>query len=97
MGSLEARESLKAIAVGKQSSVYFLVAPHGGIRPAERRRSTAGRCGTRGDFQRQSRQIGTIDREFARPFALGSKPGNEVQWRKSCLTIFELNASLQAG
>jgi len=32
MGSLEARESLKAIAVGKQSSIYFLVAPHGGIR-----------------------------------------------------------------
>ncbi len=37
-----ARESLKAIgrAFGKQSSsIYFLVAPHGGIRPAERRRS----------------------------------------------------------
>src|SRR6185503_13982014 len=35
-------ESLKAIgrAFGKQSSsIYFLVAPHGGIRPAERRRS----------------------------------------------------------
>jgi transcription antitermination factor NusG len=35
-------ESLKAIgrALGKQSSsIYFLVAPHGGIRPAERRRS----------------------------------------------------------
>ena len=33
-------ESLKAIgrAFGKQSSsIYFLVAPHGGIRPAERR------------------------------------------------------------
>ena len=36
-------ESLKAIgrAFGKQSSsIYFLVAPHGGIRPAERRRAT---------------------------------------------------------
>src|ERR1700749_4080833 len=36
------RESLKAIgrAFGKQSSsIYFLVAPHGGIRPAERHRS----------------------------------------------------------
>src|SRR5436309_6347214 len=36
-------ESLKAIgrAFGKpSSSIYFLVAPHGGIRPAERRRST---------------------------------------------------------
>src|SRR5258705_2161864 len=35
-------ESLKAIgrAFGKQSSsIYFLVAPYGGIRPAERRRS----------------------------------------------------------
>jgi transposase, IS30 family len=35
-------ESLKAIgrAFGKQSSsIYFSVAPHGGIRPAERRRS----------------------------------------------------------
>jgi hypothetical protein len=35
-------ESLKAIgrAFGKQSSsIYFLVAPRGGIRPAERRRS----------------------------------------------------------
>ena len=35
-------ESLKAIgrAFGKQSSsIYFLVAPHGGFRPAERRRS----------------------------------------------------------
>jgi hypothetical protein len=38
-------ESLKAIgrAFGKQSSsIYFLVAPHGGIRPAERRRSRGG-------------------------------------------------------
>src|ERR1700753_1270809 len=35
-------ESLKAIgrAFGKESSsIYFLVAPHGGIRPAQRRRS----------------------------------------------------------
>jgi hypothetical protein len=39
-------ESLKAIgrAFGKpSSSIYFLVAPHGGIRPAERRRSREGR------------------------------------------------------
>src|SRR3979411_475052 len=38
-------ESLKAIgrAFGKQSSsIYFLVAPHGGIRPDERRRSRLG-------------------------------------------------------
>ena len=42
MGSLAARESLKAIgrAFGKpSSSIYFQVAPHGGIRPAPRRRS----------------------------------------------------------
>src|SRR6267154_6293207 len=34
-------ESLKAIgrAFGKQSSSIYLVAPHGGIRPAQRRRS----------------------------------------------------------
>jgi hypothetical protein len=39
-------ESLKAIgrAFGKESSsIYFLVAPHGGIRPAERRRTLAER------------------------------------------------------
>ena len=58
-------ESLKAIgrAFGKpSSSIYFLVAPHGGIRPAQRRRSRlADACGTRGDFQRRyGRSIGTI-------------------------------------
>jgi hypothetical protein len=40
-------ESLKAIgrAFGKESSfIYFLVAPHGGIRPAERRRSRLASC-----------------------------------------------------
>jgi DNA-binding CsgD family transcriptional regulator len=42
MGSLESAESRRAIgrAFGKpSSSIYFLVAPHGGIRPAQRRRS----------------------------------------------------------
>jgi len=42
MGSLAARESLKAIgrAFGKpSSSIYFQVSPLGGIRPAPRRRS----------------------------------------------------------
>ena len=41
-------ESLKAIgrAFGKPSSaIYFLVAPHGGIRPAQRRRSNGGGTG----------------------------------------------------
>src|ERR1700729_43096 len=50
-------ESLKAIgrAFGKHSSsIYFLVAPHGGIRPAEQASLQVGTdaCGTRGDFQR---------------------------------------------
>jgi DNA-binding CsgD family transcriptional regulator len=43
VGSLATGESLKAIgrAFGKpSSSIYFQVAPHGGIRPAARRRST---------------------------------------------------------
>src|SRR6185312_4593266 len=41
-GTVGSAESLKAIgrAFGKpSSSIYFLVAPHGGFRPAERRRS----------------------------------------------------------
>src|SRR4051812_6476604 len=51
-------ESLKAIgrAFGKpSSSIYFLVAPHGGIRPAQRRRSrlALNARGTRGDLQRR--------------------------------------------
>src|SRR5450759_2668545 len=44
--SLEARKALKAIgrAFGKpSSSIYFLVAPQGGIRPAQRRRSRMAR------------------------------------------------------
>jgi hypothetical protein len=67
VGSLEARESLKAIgrAFGKpSSSIYFLVAPHGGIRPALRRRSRlALTLAERGDFQRRyGTSIGAIDR-----------------------------------
>ena len=75
-------ESLKAIgrAFGKQSSsIYFLVAPHGGIRPAERRIDA---CGTQGDFQRcYGTSIGTIDRQVAWPLTLDGEPGNEPQWR----------------
>ena len=79
-------ESLKAIgrAFGKpSSSIYFLVAPHGGIRPAQRRRSRlADACGTRGDFQRRyGRSIGTIDRQVAWPLNLDGEPGNEPQRR----------------
>jgi hypothetical protein len=61
-------ESLKAIgrAFGKQSSsIYFLVASHGGIRPALRRGSRQGidAPGARGDFQRHyGASIGPIDR-----------------------------------
>jgi hypothetical protein len=66
-------ESLKAIgrAFGKpSSSIYFLVAPHGGIRPALRRRSRLAltlperEVISRGITAHQSARsiIGTIDR-----------------------------------
>src|SRR5712664_3608546 len=80
-------ESLKAIgrAFGKQSSsIYFLVAPHGGIRPAERRRSRLALtlAEREGDFQRRyGTSIGTIDRQVAWPLTLDGEPGNEPQWR----------------
>ena len=53
MGPLEARRSLKAIgrAFGKESSsIYFLVSPHGGFRPAEQRRSRLALSLNNGDF-----------------------------------------------
>jgi len=79
-------ESLKAIgrAFGKQSSsIYFLVAPHGGIRPAQRSRQAGiDARGTRGDFKRRyGTSIGTIDRQVAWPLTLDGEPGNEPQWR----------------
>jgi hypothetical protein len=79
-------ESLKAIgrAFGKQSSsIYFLVAPHGGIRPAQRSlQAGLDARGTRGDFQRcYGPSIGPIDRQVAWPLALDGEPGNEPQWR----------------
>ena len=61
-------ESLKAIgrAFGKpSSSIYFLVAPHGRIRPVPAAPLQAGidARGTRGDLQRRyGASIGTIDR-----------------------------------
>ena len=60
-------ESLKAIgrAFGKpSSSIYNQVAPHGGIRPAPRRRSRLALTllGTRGDLQRALRRINRHDR-----------------------------------
>ena len=80
-------ESLKAIgrAFGKpSSSIYFLVAPQGGIRPAQRRRSRLALtlAETRGDFQRRyGTSIGTLDRQVAWPLTLDGEPGNEPQWR----------------
>ena len=80
-------ESLKAIgrAFGKpSSSIYFLVAPHGGIRPAKRRPLQAGidAVGARGDFQRRyGTPIGTIDRQAAWSLTLDSEPGNGSEWR----------------
>src|SRR5258705_1666862 len=61
-------ESLKAIgrAFGKQSSsIYFLVAPHGGIRPDQRRRSrlalTPARARVRGAARgSRAQQAGSI-------------------------------------
>src|SRR5438445_3815818 len=79
-------ESLKAIgrAFGKQSSsIYFLVAPYGGIScPAASLQAGLDARGTRGDFQRRyDPSIGTIDRQVAWPLTLDGKPGNEPQWR----------------
>src|SRR5438128_10745028 len=67
-------ESLKAIgrAFGKQSSsIYFLVAPHGGIRPAERRRSMICRGVTAHQSARSiarwlGRSPSTVSREMSR-------------------------------
>ena len=75
-------ELLKAIgrAFGKpSSSIYFQVAPHGGIRPAPRRRSQVGidALGARGDFQRHcGASIDTIDGQVAGPLALDGEPRN---------------------
>ena len=65
-------ESLKAIgrAFGKpSSSIYFLVAPHGGfVLRAAWLQAGIDAGGTRGDFQRRyGASIGTIDRQVARP------------------------------
>ena len=80
-------ESLKAIgrAFGKpSSSIYHQVAPHGGIRPAARRRSRLALtlAGTRRDIQRHcGTSIGTINGTFAGPFGLDGEPRTEPQWR----------------
>ena len=79
-------ESLKAIgrAFGKpSSSIYFLVAPHGGIRPAQRRRSRLAltlaerEVISRGVTAHQSARY----RQVAWPLTLDGEPGNEPQRR----------------
>jgi hypothetical protein len=79
-------ESLKAIgsAFGKpSSSIYFLVAPHGGIRPAQRRRSRLA-------LTLAEREVifrGVTTHQSARsilvswPLTLDGEPGNGPQWR----------------
>ena len=78
-------ESLKAIgrAFGKpSSSIYFLVAPHGGIRPAERRRSRLA-------LTLAAREvISRDDRQAAWPLTFDGEPGNEPQWRQLRGTAF---------
>jgi hypothetical protein len=79
-------ESLTAIgrAFGKpSSSIYFLVAPHGGIRPTlASLKAGIDAPGARGDFERYyGTSIGTIDRQVAWPLTLDGEPGNEPQWR----------------
>jgi hypothetical protein len=79
-------ESLKAIgrAFGKpSSSIYFQVAPHGGIRPARRRRSRlALTLSEREEISRGiGTSIGTIDGQIARPFTVDGEPRNQPEWR----------------
>src|SRR5471032_3032239 len=73
-------ESLKAIgrAFGKpSSSIYFQLAPHGGIRPAPQRRSRlALTLSEREEISRGGVSIGTIDGQVAGPLALDGEPRN---------------------
>jgi hypothetical protein len=71
-------------AFGKpSSSIYFLVAPHGGIRPAERRRSRLALTLA----EREVISRGITAHQSARSMAkllgltLDGEPGNEPQWR----------------
>ena len=75
-------KSLKAIgrAFGKpSSSIYFLVAPHGGIRPVQRRRSRLAStfAETRGDFQRVTAHQSARSPLRAWPFTHDGEPGND--------------------
>ena len=71
-------ESLKAIgrAFGKQSSsIYFLVAPHGGIRPAERRRSRLAL--TLAEREVISRGVTAVCTENSNPDVMMVKPAED--------------------
>ena len=75
-------ESLKAIgrAFGKpSSSIYFQLAPHGGIRPSPRCPLAAGvdLMGTRGDIPRdRGPALDPIDGVVAGPVAVDGEPGS---------------------
>jgi transposase, IS30 family len=73
-------ESLKAIgrAFGKpSSSIYFQVAPHGGIRPAARRRSRLALTLS----EREEISKGITAHQVAGPLAFDGEPGNCPEWR----------------
>jgi hypothetical protein len=91
-GPLEARRVAEGDRTGfgkPSSSIYFLVAPHGGIRPAERRRSRLALTPS----EREEISRGITTHQSARSIAkllgrspLDGEPGNEPQWR---LTLFQ--------
>jgi IS30 family transposase len=80
-------ESLKAIgrAFGKpSSSIYFQLAPHGGIRPAPRRRSRlALTLSEREEISRgiAAHQSARLMARLLGPLALDGEPRNQPQWR----------------
>ena len=80
-------ESLKAIgrAFSKpSSSIYFQLAPHGGIRPAQRRRSRlALTLSEREEISRgiANGSVGTIDGTVAGSLAFDGKPRTQLEWR----------------
>lgn len=80
-------ESLSAIGRAFRkplSSIYFLMGPYGGIRPAERRRSRLALTPTEREVISKGITAHQSTRALAKdtwPLTLDSKPGNEPQWR----------------
>ena len=77
-------ELLKAIgrAFGKKSSsIYFLVAPHGGIRSAERRRSRLALTLAEREVISRGVTAHQSARSIAKLLGRAPSPGNEPQWR----------------